>query len=43
MTLPNVSKHMAVCDPRVDGQNSDAIKAAIEESHKVTDRPSLLL
>jgi len=27
----------------VDGQNSDAIKAAIEESHKVTDRPSLLL
>ena len=27
----------------VDGQNSDAIIAAIEESHKVTDRPSLLL
>ncbi|QUT16605.1 transketolase [Rahnella inusitata] len=27
----------------VDGQNADAIKAAIEESHKVTDRPSLLL
>ncbi|QLK62129.1 transketolase [Enterobacteriaceae bacterium Kacie_13] len=27
----------------VDGQDSDAIKAAIEESHKVTDRPSLLL
>ncbi|CAM3585590.1 transketolase [Rahnella bruchi] len=27
----------------IDGQNSDAIKAAIEESHKVTDRPSLLM
>jgi transketolase len=27
----------------VDGHNSDAIKAAIEESHKVTDRPSLLM
>ncbi|MBU9857256.1 transketolase [Rahnella bonaserana] len=27
----------------IDGQNSDAIKAAIEESHQVTDRPSLLM
>ena len=27
----------------IDGHNSDAIKAAIEESHKVTDRPSLLM
>jgi transketolase len=27
----------------VDGHNSDAIKAAIEQSHKVTDRPSLLM
>ena len=27
----------------IDGQNSDAIKAAIEDSHQVTDRPSLLM
>lgn len=27
----------------VDGHNSDAIKAAIEEAHKVTDKPSLLM
>lgn len=27
----------------IDGHNSDAIKAAIEESHSVTDRPSLLM
>ena len=27
----------------VDGHNPDAIKAAIEESHKVTDRPTLIL
>jgi transketolase len=27
----------------VDGHNSAAIQAAIEESHKVTDRPSLLM
>ncbi|MFU2316356.1 transketolase [Rahnella sp. PCH160] len=27
----------------IDGHNSDAIKAAIEESHNVTDRPSLLM
>ena len=27
----------------IDGQNSDAVKAAIEESHGVTDRPSLLM
>ncbi|RJT46000.1 transketolase [Rahnella woolbedingensis] len=27
----------------IDGQSSDAVKAAIEESHKVTDRPSLLM
>ncbi|WP_199063755.1 transketolase [Serratia sp. ASV30] len=27
----------------VDGHNSDSIKAAIEEAHKVTDKPSLLM
>ena len=27
----------------VDGHNPDSIKAAIEESHKVTDKPSLLM
>jgi transketolase len=27
----------------VDGHNPDAIKAAIEEAHKVTDKPSLLM
>ncbi|WAT01428.1 transketolase [Rouxiella chamberiensis] len=27
----------------VDGHNPDAIKAAIEESHQVTDRPTLIL
>ncbi len=27
----------------VDGHNPDAIKAAIEESHKVTDKPTLIL
>ncbi|CND28873.1 transketolase [Yersinia pseudotuberculosis] len=27
----------------VDGHNADAIKAAIEEAHKVTDKPSLLM
>ena len=27
----------------VDGHNSDAIKAAIEDAHKVTDKPSLLM
>lgn len=27
----------------VDGHNSDAIKAAIEAAHKVTDKPSLLM
>lgn len=27
----------------VDGHNSDAIKAAIEEAHQVTDKPSLLM
>lgn len=27
----------------VDGHNSDAIKAAIEEAHKITDKPSLLM
>ncbi|WP_431225142.1 transketolase [Serratia sp. L9] len=27
----------------VDGHNSDAIKAAIEEAHSVTDKPSLLM
>ncbi|GBU13916.1 transketolase [Enterobacterales bacterium] len=27
----------------VDGHDADSIKAAIEESHKVTDRPSLLM
>ncbi|CNL02714.1 Transketolase 1 [Yersinia aldovae ATCC 35236] len=27
----------------VDGHNADSIKAAIEEAHKVTDKPSLLM
>ncbi|ATM87253.1 transketolase [Yersinia massiliensis] len=27
----------------VDGHNADAIKAAIEQAHKVTDKPSLLM
>ncbi|QHB33810.1 transketolase [Yersinia canariae] len=27
----------------VDGHNADSIKAAIEEAHKVTDKPSLLI